>query len=284
MTAAGAPVAGSLALALLLLLAPVLSGCVEGRVESARQRAAEIAERGGLSQQLVNAPPFTLLTYGRDAPGGDRLVVYIEGDGLAWINRGQVSDDPTPEDPVALRLAAADEAPAVLYLARPCQFVGTAGCPAKYWTGARFAPEVVEAANQVIDSAKRKTGKSKVELIGYSGGGVLAALLAARRNDAARVIAVAANLDLPFWTAWHGVAPLTDSLSPTDAVDALGHRHLVMLVGGRDEIVPPIIAEHFRARLPAAADAAILSYADFSHECCWAKAWPALLRDARAAQ
>ena len=52
----------------------------------------------------------------------DEVHVYIEGDGYAWATTTDPSDDPTPINPLALRLAAVDDAPNVLYLARPCQF------------------------------------------------------------------------------------------------------------------------------------------------------------------
>ena len=268
------------------LLAGTLGSCNELRSDWAREEAERIARPGRLSAHRIDAGKFILASYQRVSPGrGDTLVVYIEGDGLAWLNRAHPSDDPTPADPVALRLAAADDAPAVLYLARPCQYVTGAearNCEPKYWTTARFAVEVVDAADRAVDLVKAAVGKSKVELIGYSGGGVLATLLAARRGDVVRVITVAANLDLGFWTAYHDVTPLFESLKPTDFVDTLGRVPQVMLVGGRDEVVPPSVISHYRETLPVSAPVAVISITDFSHSCCWAEAWPKLVREARA--
>ncbi len=50
------------------------------------------------------------------------MVVYIEGDGRAYVNRRTPSNDPTPGNPMALRLALADPSLRVLYLGRPCQY------------------------------------------------------------------------------------------------------------------------------------------------------------------
>ncbi|HYM04216.1 MAG TPA: alpha/beta hydrolase [Stellaceae bacterium] len=269
----------------MLLLAGLAGSCVDMRVDHARRIADDIAEAAGFSARLIETPQFTLLSYQRFAPReGSVLDVYIEGDGLAWINRTQISDDPTPSDPLALRMAAADDAPNVLYLARPCQFVAASNdhCDPKYWAESRYAPEIVEATNNAVDQALARSDAHRVELVGYSGGGVLAALVAARRNDVVRVITVGANLDLPFWTNEKHVSPLSGSLSPTDERTALGRIPQVMFVGGRDDIVPPSVANHYRAALPVGAPAIIVTISEFSHTCCWATAWPDLIRRARS--
>ena len=51
----------------------------------------------------LTAAPFTLRTYEPVTPRqGDTLAVYIEGDGLAWLNPSQPSADPTPVSPLLL--------------------------------------------------------------------------------------------------------------------------------------------------------------------------------------
>jgi dienelactone hydrolase len=261
-----------------------LGGCTDLRVHEARDEADKIALAGGLSGRLVNTSRFQLVTYQRLARNREALVVYIEGDGLAWINRGQASDNPTPTNPLGLRLAAADDAPSVVYLARVCQFVtGVAAqnCEPKYWTTARFSTEVVEVADEAVSFFKSAVDATKVELIGYSGGGVLATLLAARRNDVARVITVAANLDLSYWTAYHHVTPLSQSLKPTDFIEQLAPIPQLIFVGGSDKIVPESITNRYRDAMPSGARVRIVSVVGFTHSCCWAEVWGSLLRTAR---
>ena len=53
----------------------------------------------------------------------EEVVVYIEGDGLSWIDRFTPSSDPTPKNPLAFKLAKLDPNQNVIYLARPCQYV-----------------------------------------------------------------------------------------------------------------------------------------------------------------
>ncbi|HET8807234.1 MAG TPA: hypothetical protein VFM76_02535, partial [Methylophaga sp.] len=101
------------------------------------------------------------------------LTVFIEGDGLAWISRAQPSSNPTPLDPVSLKLALAYKHDhAVAYLGCPCQFTQyDARCTQKYWTSHRFSEEVIASTSEAISVIKNLMGASDVQLYGYSGGG-----------------------------------------------------------------------------------------------------------------
>jgi pimeloyl-ACP methyl ester carboxylesterase len=274
-----------ISLAIAVCLVTAVSGCAELRLDVMRAAAARIAQSGGFSALSIDAGQFTLAAYQRAGTAqGDTLVVYIEGDGMAWVDRGRLSENPTPSDPVALHLATEDNAPTILYLARPCQFVSgqsARNCRPKYWSTARFAIEVVEAAARAIDIVKADAGKQRIELIGYSGGGVLATLLAARRDDVSRVITIGANLDLSSWAAHHRVTPLFESLNPIDFVAPLSRIPQIIFVGGKDEVVPRSIAEKYRDAFPPSAPVRLVQRANFSHRCCWVEHWPQLLGEAR---
>ena len=45
----------------------------------------------------------------------DEVVVYIEGDGLSWIDRFPPSSDPTPKNPLAFKLAKLDQNQNIIY-------------------------------------------------------------------------------------------------------------------------------------------------------------------------
>jgi len=184
------------------------------------------------------------------------LVVYLEGDGAAWVrDRHFVTHEPPPVEPFALRLAARDPAPAVAWLGRPCQPVAhqdARGCEPSLWSHRRFAEPIVASLDAGLDALRQETGARWLELVGYSGGGVLAALLTARRNDVTRLVTIAAPLDLDAWVVHHGLGPL-EARNPAriDAprLDAVAQTHLA---GGRDTIVPPaIVASYGRARSTA---------------------------------
>lgn len=205
------------------------------------------------------------------------LIVYLEGDGHAWRTPSQPSDDPTPIRPVALELALADPRPNVVYVARPCQYLAPSArrCDARDWTDARFAPEIVDAVGEAIDVLKRRVGAGTVELVGFSGGGVVAALLTARRDDVDRLVTVAGNLDTAAWTAWHRVRPLTGSLNPADFVAKLGTIEQVHFVGDRDRVMPRALVDGFVAKLPTPHRARVESVAGADHTCCWVEGWAA---------
>ncbi len=222
----------------------------------------------------VDAGPFELPVYRRDAPRAFRLVVYLEGDAPAWREGGQVRTTPPPPAPLALTLASLDPAPAVAWLGRPCQGVaaGTRACDASVWTHARFSERVVDALDEALDRLRRSSGARELVLVGYSGGGVLAALLAARRDDVVRLVTVSAPLALAAWREHHGLAPL-DAVDPATIeaprLDAVDQHHLVGLA---DEVVPPMILERYCAARRAAHRCSVERHAtDHSG---WARLWP----------
>ncbi len=116
-----------------------------------------------------------------------------------------------------------------------------------------------------------------IALFGYSGGGAIAALVAARRDDVGSLVTVAGNLDHVAWTSLHKVSPLHGSLNPAAAATSLRNLPQVHFVGGDDAIVPPSIAESYRARIPESERVAIEVIAGYGHRCCWENDWPDLL-------
>ena len=217
--------------------------------------------------------PFVLSALLKAPPGAsETLVVYIEGDGRAWRYGRTPPRDPTPLSPLALKLAARDPRPAVLYLARPCQYTAPGStCASRYWSSHRFAAEVVAAVNGAVGAAMAELGARRVELIGYSGGGVVAALVAARRTDVSRLMTVASPLDHAAWTRFHEVSPLAGSLDPVPLA-GLPQRHFV---GAEDPIVPPRLVADFLGGRDN-----LVTIAGFGHDCCWVDAWPGLLAGA----
>ncbi|MCK4507345.1 MAG: hypothetical protein KAU27_02315, partial [Desulfuromonadales bacterium] len=174
--------------------------------------ADRLAYEKGWLRLDIDAPPFFLKAYlplellQENLSDDKILTVYLEGDGYAWRSRSRPSTDPTPIDPVGLRLALRHPDEQVVYLARPCQFISqeeAQSCETRYWTDHRFSPEVIDSSSRAISELMNMTASKSLRLIGYSGGGAVAALVAAKRDDVVQLITVAGNLDHARWTEFH---------------------------------------------------------------------------------
>ena len=214
-----------------------------------RTLASTIADSGGLSDWRIETDEFTLQSYTRFSSNVDDLVVYLEGDGFAYINRRRISSNPTPRNPLALRLAAIDPAPAVAWIARPCQYslapVPPAPCQRLHWTTSRFSEEIVDAVDQAIDQVVERAGARRIHLVGYSGGGAIGVLLAARRDDVVSLRTVAGNVDHDMLMQVKRVAPLSGSLNPVLVAGDISNLPQYHFAGEDDEIVPPWVAQRF---------------------------------------
>jgi len=256
----------------------LLAGCSSFPLgQDEREAANVIAARAGLRAAFESVGEFELLTFRRGINTSRGPVhVYIEGDGRAWRAR-RAPSNPTPYDPLGLRLAANDSALAVLWIARPCMYLsGLAAkqCDPKWWTSHRYASVVVDAINTIIS---RVVGARAVSLIGHSGGGALAVLAASRRDDVAALITVCSPLDLTFWTTQGAMTPLHGSLNPIDVAHLLADLPQRHLAGANDRVVPPEVVHRFVGALPQPNQARLKVQAGRTHQCCWEEDWPQLL-------
>ena len=219
------------------------------------------------------AGPF-IRAYLKAATGGAAaLTVYVEGDGARWRAADLPPADPTPENPLALRLAIQDGAPAVAYLGRPCQYLDDAvlaECDPALWTRGRYSEEAIAIELRALEAVVKASGATHLTLIGHSGGGAMAALLAARRNDVACLSTLASPLDIVAWTSAIGVSPLRSSINPLDQAARLTAIPQVHFTGGRDDTVPPASIERYLRVVPQARE---VRFARYDHDCCWVEEW-----------
>ena len=266
----------------LIVAALALTACQSVPAPASRLRAASnIAAAAGWQARPITVAGQQFLAFGPPAASASidphTLDIYLEGDGLAYLSPTDISDDPTPLNPVALRLAVQDPRPAV-YLARPCQYMAAqAACTPAVWTSERFSPASLALIDQAVSQLKTYYGATQLRLIGYSGGGALMTLLAAQRNDVVGLITVAANLDMAAWTHDLGLAALPHALNPADQaarISALPQRHFI---GAEDAVVPPSVGLAFARHFAADAQPDLQVLPGFDHSCCWLRDWPRLL-------
>lgn len=256
----------------------LLGGCAN-MVASPAERASALAAENGFSSVATNRGLHTFLRRGSDTK---QLTIYIEGDGATWYH-SRPPRDPTPLNPLALKLAIADANSrnvSVAYVARPCQFAEPdelERCSARLWTDARFGREAIAATTQAIDALVRQSQASEITLVGYSGGGALAALVAAHRQDVVCLVTVAAPLDTDAWVSAHKVTPLVNSLNPALNTSALGAMAQVHFQGLADRVVPAATTALYQQQHPRARFVAITGY---DHECCWEETWAERIKQA----
>lgn len=237
-----------------------------------RNTAADcLAQSCGFEKSFLKAGQFILTSYYRFSKPGEPVRIYIEGDGNAWFDRNQLSDNPTPKSSLILELASLDPSVNVAYLARPGQYIesGEPLCDSAYWSDKRFSEEVVLAMNDAINQLCIKAQSNKVELVGYSGGGAIAVLVTARRKDVVELITIAGNLDTDAVNRYHHVSPLKGSLNPISYAKEIANIPQIHYLGSEDKIIPLFVAENFKKASGPSANirVKVIPGATHSHGC-----------------
>jgi pimeloyl-ACP methyl ester carboxylesterase len=248
-----------------------------------REAVASRAAQKGFEARQLDAGQFKLFVLFRGLEASRSLTVYVEGDGRAWRRNAGPPKDPTPKNPVALDLALADRSEAVLYIARPCQWLDAEelkSCSANYWANYRYAEEVINSVDEAVSWAISQTSLAgqnhRLGMVGYSGGGTVAALVSARRDDVDWLVSVSANLDHEAWTEAGGLTPLTQSLNPANFGKQLAGIPQLHLFGEQDDIVPHSVLESYALAI-GGNNVTLERHENFDHSCCWADIWPARL-------
>lgn len=249
---------------ILLISCLSLCGCAGlSKENDPRRHADKLAHSKNFFASQLKTKSFILTTYSAPPPEkkSPTLTVYIEGDGRTWENRYEISRDPTPTNPLSLKLALLDPNPNVVYLARPCQYTPHAIdplCHYKYWTDARFSETVIASMNEAVQQLKEKTKAKKVHLVGFSGGAAVAVLIAARRTDVTQLITVAGDLDHDALSKFHKTTPFSDtSLNPIKFAGKIRHIPQHHYVGDKDTVVPTFISELFVNEMNPGNDASL---------------------------
>lgn len=211
--------------------------------------------------------------------GAARVHVYLEGDGRPFVTRHQAAADPSARRALARELMLLDRTPS-LYLARPC-YDGTArdtGCAPALWTRARYGETVVASMSAALKALRRAHRFEHCTLIGYSGGGVLAMLIAERVAAVDQVVTLAGNLDVAAWSAYHRYTPLGASLDPARRPPLRQAIEQWHYAGADDGIAPP---GQIRAAATAQIGARFRQLPGVGHVDGWLERWPQLLTEFR---
>lgn len=265
---------------LVLLFIISNSGCATTGLFRNRYAAADkIAAAEGFNKIFIKTDNFVITSYSRIKKPGEPVTIYIEGDGAAWQTKTRLSNDPTTRNPMVLRLAAIDNYPNIIYLARPGQYSKKKYplCDPAYWSDERFSEEVIESMNQAINQSLKSAKSEKIHLIGYSGGAAVAILVAAKRQDVLSIRTIAGNLDSEEVNKHHGVSRMKKSLNPINAALLIKDIPQCHFVGEKDNIIPIYIAERFFEAAGSPENIKIIVIKGATHTKGWDKKWEELL-------
>ncbi len=262
-----------IALTLHGILCLCLSGCATLSPSTAYDRTASEL---GFTRTDIKVNDFTLAVFSNGKTANRDLHIYLEGDGVPFHRRVHINPDPTSLRAVALNMMAKDTTASIL-IGRPCyhQLKITEICKeSKWWTSNRYSENVVTALSDAIKQLVPK--QKQITLIGFSGGGSLAVLIAEKLSARIQqVITVSANLDTKAWTSHNQYTPLFGSLNPIETIGNTKTR-MIHLVGGKDKLLG---AHYWLPKLKSFSKTKALTYPFFNHQCCWSEAWPKILNE-----
>lgn len=259
-----------------IIIVSIVSGCTSQDPQHRIQTALLLAQQTGFKPVTFNTSQFKLASFRKFKTSSPIVAVYIEGDGFAWIDRYTISRNPTPFNPMALKLATVDKSANVIYIARPCQYIELSQeryCSNQYWTSHRFSKEVIDSYNQVLDQISSTIQGVQYHLIGFSGGGAIVALLAEQRSDVVSLRTIAGNLDHVALNKKHNVSQLTGSLNAITKAADLRNLPQIHYSGEDDKTVPSWVAHKFVKAVGVNSCIKTISVAGASHFDGWLSYW-----------
>jgi len=264
-------------ISLTIACAAQLNGCA-----TPSEYFAESAKELGLTDELLSSHVFVHRIYenktAQQSNDYPELHVYLDGDGTPWESNRRIASDPTARNPLILHLMALDNAPSIL-LGRPCYYGlnQSQNCSPLLWTSHRYALPLVDSLVEVLHNWVQDKRVQRVVLIGFSGGGALATLMASKIPAVKTLITLSANLDTAAWTKHHGYSELSESLNPVQQPQLPATISQVHFAAEKDTNVPVAIVRSFADQQPSARFRSIKNY---DHTCCWTDQWPELLSEA----
>ena len=167
----------------------------------------------------------------------NKLTIYIEGDGVSWVDRFTPSSNPTPTDPLAFKMALIDEGENVIYLARPCQYVWSNNCSKDIWTIAQYSSVVLDSYKEIINHLS-KTHK-EIHLVGYSGGAGITMYLSSLENQSIKSIrTIAGNINHNELSKILNISSLTKSVNFYSIEKKVKNIPQIHYYGLKDKIIP----------------------------------------------
>ncbi len=272
---------------LFVLFIFVFTGCsaIQKRlapIESPQQRYQNVdflLKNNGFKSVILSGRSFDVAAWVHITSQQDPISVFIEGDGLAYYSRHRISNDPTPTNAIAARIAVQDSASNKIYLSRPCQYIINHGinqrnCHQRMWSQDRFSRDVITLYQDLLDQIKKQyKNESGFRLMGFSGGGAVAASVSLYRDDVIDVRAVAAPLDIHGLMRYHRADPIVNAVSPYSHAARLAEVKLTLFLGSSDRIVNKRSLKQFLDNFMNKSNFKLIEVEGLEHEGNWHHAW-----------
>ena len=219
----------------LLLSLLFLANCSQNSIETRNSLIDELNLKK-FNKKIYTTSYFSIYSLEK-IKNNNKLIIYIEGDGMSWVDRFTISSNPTPTDPLAFKLALIDENDNVIYLARPCQFEWSNNCNKDTWTLSQYSTSVLSSYKSIIEELSEKY--EEIHLVGYSGGAGIAMYLGSINNKSVKSIrTVAGNINHNALTQLLNISNLSKSLNFYPIVKKTNKIPQVHYYGLDDRVVP----------------------------------------------
>lgn len=235
-------------------------------------KAFDLAQRANFTPSVIETSQFPIQIFTQNH-NSKHAIIYVEGDGLVLNRYGEIALNSTPTDPMALRLASVDMRPLTkIVVNRPFHYVYSLNPDPKYWTTARYAPEVIQSIYETIKHCQQQFHFETIEFVAYSGGATIALLLTPQFKNITRIVSFAGNLDHKNWTRYHNTGPLLESLDPMENKETLGKISQTHFVGASDDNTTAELAKAYKQQI-GSDKISIIMLDGFAHDSDWPKVW-----------
>tara|TARA_R110001592_G_C13186681_1_gene751718 strand:- start:4420 stop:5241 length:822 start_codon:yes stop_codon:yes gene_type:complete len=239
----------------------MLSGCT--------LPAYKLLQDAGQPYKVVSSNNFKhLLAINSHSDINKPVIVFIEGDGRPWQRHNRVASKPTPDKPLLLEWFIAADFPAV-YLGRPCYFeLNDPQCSPYWYTHGRYSEPVVDSLVQVL---RDNVAEKNLVLVGHSGGGTLAILMAEKLEHVQAVLTIAGNLQVNAWSEYHHYSKLQGSMDPMLRKTLPGHIRQIHVYSPFDKVIQE---EWIKAYSKKQLNSGLIELPVHGHDYAWKEFYP----------
>jgi hypothetical protein len=263
----------------------LLSACYPPMSALQKNTADRLAAPVFMHERHINTEDFTLTAFERVRKEGGVANIYIEGNGgiITPLSKDdlnlKLNRSFTPQNPVALHLSTFDNTSNVIYLARPCQYVPSHSIHSvKQCKGQENAPRIysqtaIKSMNDALSEIKSRYGFTGFNLIGVGGGGAVAVILTAQRDDILSLRTVSGHLNLTPLHKGEDKSDMAGALNPLDYAPLISQVPQHHFIGDHDKMLTP---EVYMSYLDASAPRKCLRFSiveDASHDKGMVNAW-----------